>query len=67
VEKAVKQLERVMQLLSRLKDSTSDGIAQGRLDALLEEAQPHDARPLPIEFVAENRFGLAPLLKLESK
>ncbi len=39
VEEAVKQLERVEHLLNRLKSSTSDGIAQGMLDALLEQLE----------------------------
>ncbi len=39
VGEAVQHLKRVMQLLTRLKASTSDGIAQGMLDALLEELE----------------------------
>jgi phage tail tape-measure protein len=39
VKEAVQHLERVVQLLTRLKDSTSDGSAQGMLDALLEQLE----------------------------
>ncbi len=39
VEEAVQHLQRVAQLLNRLKASTSDGVAQGMLDGLLEQLE----------------------------
>ncbi len=37
VDEALRQVERVLQLLTRLKGSTSDALAQGMLDTLLEQ------------------------------
>lgn len=37
VDEALKQVEGVLQLLTRLKAATSDALAQGMLDTLLEQ------------------------------